>query len=441
VARHDALTGLPNRRVFSAELQAALSRAQSGTTPYSVLLVGLDQFKQVNDLHGYPVGDLVLCEITRRLRKMVANGDTVARLGSDEFAIIAAGQADRRAHLEHASNLAGRLLGAIRHPILVGDLKVEVGASIGISSCEADSTDAPSLLHAADIAMYRAKRDARGTYRFFEQSMDEDLRSQASLEADLKQAVVEEQIRPYYQPLVRIQSNRIHGFEALARWQHQERGFVPPDLFIPLVEQLGLMTCFTSSIVRRACRDAKHWPEDIRLSVNIPPSELKDPLLAQRLLAILAEEGFAPSRFGVEITESALVSDIETAKSTLTTLRGLGVKISLDDFGTGYSSLYHLRELKIDKVKIDRSFVQSMQDNPESEKIVDAILGLAKNLNLLTVAEGIENSAVLMRLRAKGCDVGQGYYFGKAMTADSARDLLAETMSTRMLLKEIPRAA
>ena len=441
LGRHDALTGLPNRRVFSAELQIALGRAQKGTAPYSVLLVGLDQFKQVNDLQGRQVGDMVLCEVARRLQEVVGNKGTVARTGGDEFAIIAASAAEQQASMVAARDLASRVLGAIRLPILVGERSIEIGASIGIAPCQADSTDAGSLLHAADIAMQRAKRDGRGMFRFFEQSMDDDLRAKGSLEADLKRAVAEERIKPYYQPLVEIRNNRICGFEALARWEHPGRGFVPPDLFIPVVEQLGLMTDLTASVLRQACRDAKHWPEDIRLSVNISPSELKDPLLPSRLLAILAQESFAPARLDVEITETALVSDITTAKSILTTLQSLGMKVCLDDFGTGYSSLYHLRELKFDKLKIDRSFVQSMRDNPESEKIVDAILGLTKNLNLPTVAEGIEDLAVLLRLAAKGCEFGQGYYFGKAMTADSATDMLTERTVIQRTITEAQQAA
>jgi predicted signal transduction protein with EAL and GGDEF domain len=201
------------------------------------------------------------------------------------------------------------------------------------------------------------------------------------------------------------------------------------------------MTDLTSSVLRQVCRDTKHWPQDIRLSVNISPSELKDPLLPSRLLAILAQESFAPARLDVEITETALVSDIGMAKSILTTLQNSGIKVCLDDFGTGYSSLYHLRELKFDKVKIDRSFVQSMRNNPESEKIVDAILGLTKNLNLPTVAEGIEDLAVLLQLAAKGCEFGQGYYFGKAMTAESAKDMLIERTIIQRRITEAQRAA
>jgi diguanylate cyclase (GGDEF)-like protein len=440
LSRYDALTGLPNRRVFSADLQAVLDHAQSGAVPYFVLLVGLDHFKQVNDLHGHAVGDLVLCEVARRLEAIVQRRGGAARLGGDEFAIFAKSDAQQQTLLE-ASAMATKVLGAIGVPILVGGKRIEIGASIGIAPCRTDGADAGHLLRAADIAMYRVKRDARGTFRFFEQTMEDDLRAQGSLEADLKRAVAEGKIQPHYQPLIELRNNRICGFEALARWEHPERGSVPPNLFIPLIEQLGLMSQFTSSILGQACRDAKHWPDNVRLSVNISPSELKDPLLPNRILAILALETFPCARLEVEITETALLSNIETARSILTTLQSSGINVSLDDFGTGYASLSHLRELKFDKIKIDQSFVQSMQTDPESEKIVDAILGLTKNLKLQTVAEGIEDAATLLRLAAKGCEFGQGYYFGKATNAAGVRDILMERTIIQQRITEAQAAA
>jgi EAL domain-containing protein (putative c-di-GMP-specific phosphodiesterase class I) len=254
--------------------------------------------------------------------------------------------------------------------------------------------------------------------------MDQELHAQAQLESDLKSAVSEGKIQPYYQPLIDMQDKHIYGFEMLARWQHPERGFVPPDIFIPLAEQLGLIPDLTWSMLRQACRDSRQWPDHILLSINISPNQLKEPALPAQLLAILTQENFPPSRLEIEITETALVSDIETAKMILTALQSVGIKISLDDFGTGYSSLYHLRELRFDKIKIDRSFVQSMEDNRESEKIVDAILSLAKSLGLPTVAEGIENTDVVRHLVDMGCEFGQGYYFGKAMTAQDAARML-----------------
>ena len=424
LARHDALTGLPNRRVFTAELQSALCIAQSGSAAYSVLLIDVDEFKKINDLQGHQAGDLVLCEVARRLEAAMRKHDTVARLGGDEFAIIAAAELDPQEHLEAAESLATRLLETIRQPIHLANGKLQIGASIGIAYCRADAVDVGSLLHAADVAMYRAKKEGRCTFRFFDQSMDDELRAQELIENDLIEAINTQKIHPHYQPLVDLGQNRIRGFEALARWEHPERGFIPPDVFIPLVEQLGLMTELTVSILRQACRDAKSWPDYIRISVNFSPSEMKDLTLPNRILAILAQEGVAPTRLEVEITESALVSDMDAAKEILATLQGYGITICLDDFGTGYSSLYHLRELKFDKLKIDRSFIQAMHQNPETEMIVDAILGLTHNMNLPTVAEGIENLALQELLISKGCEFGQGYHFGKAMSGDSVLDFL-----------------
>ncbi|MDR3473461.1 MAG: EAL domain-containing protein [Devosia sp.] len=423
LARHDALTGLPNRRVFSAELQTALAHVQAGSGNCSVFSVDLDRFKQVNDLQGHPVGDLVLCEVALRLRKAVRDGDTVARLGGDEFAIIT--PTGTQGHPELEIRLAQRLIDLLCAPMQFGATQVEIGASVGIASAPANGTDADDLLRAADIALYRAKNDGRSTFRFFEQSMDQELRAQAALEADLRRAVSEGAIKAHYQPLVDINENRIYGFEVLARWEHPERGWVPPATFIPLAERLGLMAALTASLLHQACRDALQWDASIILSVNISAVQLRDAALPTQLLTILNEEGFPPSRLEIEITETALVSDLETARQVLSALQSIGIKVSLDDFGTGYSSLYHLREIKFDKVKIDRSFVESMEENSESLKIVDSILSLAKSIGLPAVAEGIENQQVLQRLTDRGCEFGQGYLFGKAMTAEKATEALA----------------
>ena len=428
LARHDSLTGLPNRRVFSADLETALARAQKGNCCYALLLIDLDDFKKVNDIQGHQAGDVVLCEVAHRLEQAVRKNDTLARLGGDEFAIITQGETDLQEHLEQTKRLAARLLGIIRQPIEIGDTKAEIGASIGISSFHTGISDVTSLLRAADIAMYRAKQSGRFTFRFFEQSMDDEMRERESLERDVARAIADGSIRPHYQPLVDIGRQRIRGFEALARWNHPVRGPVPPDQFIPIIEQLGLTTELSSSILRQACRDARNWPDEICVAINVSPIELQDETLPARFALILHEEKMAAHRLEVEITESALVSDLAAAKAILTALQAQGVTISLDDFGTGYSSLYHLRELKFDKVKIDRSFVQAMRGNAESEKIIDAILGLTSSLHLPTVAEGIEDLTTLRMLMAKGCTLGQGYYFGKPMPATEASALLAHGM-------------
>jgi diguanylate cyclase (GGDEF)-like protein len=422
-ARHDPLTGLPNRRLFSAELQTGLMRAQHGPSAYAIMLIDLDNFKQINDLQGHAVGDLVLCEVAARLSGVMRKTDTVARLGGDEFAIIAEIPLDNP---DWTVRLAGRILSAIREPIRVGDGSIEISASIGVAYCPVDGKDADALLHAADIAMYRAKHDGRNAFRFFEQGMDDELRAQAALEADLRQAIADGEIKPQYQPLIDMGDQHIYGFEVLARWQHPTRGSVAPDTFIPMAEQLGLISELTTSILTQACREALPWGPDVLISVNISPLQLKDATLPTQILSILNRENFPPSRLELEVTETALVNDIGTAKQILTALQSIGIKIALDDFGTGYSSLYHLRELSFDKVKIDRSFVQSMQENGESGKIIDAILSLAKSMRMPTVAEGIENAEVLQLLIDKGCEFGQGYLIGKAMTALKVVDLLAD---------------
>jgi diguanylate cyclase (GGDEF)-like protein/PAS domain S-box-containing protein len=420
-AEHDALTGLANRRRFYEHLEERLAQSDRGSARCAVLLIDLDRFKPVNDAFGHTAGDAVLCEIASRLQAVVRKGDIVARLGGDEFAICTDG---RGAIEQAASRLATRIIAAAKKPIMVGEIAIEVGASVGIAQCPADGQSAEALLHAADVAMYRGKREGRGTFRFFEHRMDAEIREQAALEADLRRAVAGGEIVPYYQPLMSLSDNRLLGFEVLARWNHPERGFIPPDQFIPLAEKLGLISELTFHLLRIAGRDAKNWPPSLTLSLNISPVQLNDSMLPLQLLAVVNEVGFPPGRLEIEITENALVSDLESAKAILTSFQNLGMKVALDDFGTGYSSLHHLRELRFDKIKIDRSFVQSMRSNPESMKIVNAILGLAKSLDLPTTAEGIESADVLEDVVEGGAEFGQGYYFGRAVPATDVAALI-----------------
>jgi diguanylate cyclase (GGDEF)-like protein len=430
LARHDALTGLPNRRVFAGDLEAALATSRLGELRTSVLMIDLDRFKPVNDLYGHGAGDTVLCEVARRVRDIVRKGDTIARLGGDEFAVVC--QEEQDSFPKGTVALTQRVLGTLAMPIRVGDGMVEIGASIGIASSpaagaeDAEAADPEEIMRAADIAMYDAKRAGRGTYRFFERSMDAELRSRATLEADLRAAILEGRIEPYYQPLVTIPGGVLYGFEVLARWHHSGLGMVSPDVFIPLAEQMGLIAELTWSILRQSCRQAVTWPAHIRLSVNISPIHLKDATMPMKLLAILNQEHFEPSRLEIEVTETALVSDIEGAKLILASLQSVGIKVALDDFGTGYSSLYHLRELKFDKVKIDRSFVQSIEKDQQSRQIVEAIISLARNLELPTIAEGVEDQGIVDHLTGKGCEFAQGYHFGRPMTGSQASELLKE---------------
>ena len=380
----------------------------------------------MNDLHGHPAGDLVLCEVANRLTDIVRKTDTLSRIGGDEFAIVCNLEARTPQTSEEVVLFAERVLGAIRTPISIGESQVEVDASIGIAFGPSDGADAEAVLRAADIAMYRAKRVGRGIFRFYEPSMDEELRTRAGLEADLRRAVAGGEIEPYYQPLVDLSSGRTVGFEVLARWNHGEKGSIPPSVFIPVIEHLGLVGEFTWGLLRRACLDASDWPTNLQLSVNVSPTQLTNPTFPARLLSVLYGTGFSPKRLEIEITETALLTDLEKVKGILVSVQNLGVKVALDDFGTGYSSLNHLRELKLDKIKIDRSFIQSIRENPESRKIVNGILGMAKSLNLPTTAEGIEDADLRVRMTALGCEIGQGYFFSQAMPAAAVPAWLRE---------------
>ncbi len=425
LARHDALTGLPNRRVFTEALEKAVARADRRTSQYAVLSIDLDRFKPVNDVYGHATGDAVLCEIADRLREIVRKGDTAARFGGDEFAVIVAISPTEDPR-EVVSHLAGRIIDRIQEPMDLLEKHIEVGASVGAALCPADGADPETLLRAADMAMYRAKQDGRGRHCFFEQSMETELLARTGLEDDVRQAVTNEAIQPHYQPLVKLADNHLVGFEILARWHHPTRGEVEPAVFIPVVEKLGLIGELTYSLLRRACLDARNWPPEITISLNISPVHFGDPLLPVKFLAILSETGFPPTRLEVEVTETALIDDLAAARATLEALRNIGVKVSLDDFGTGYSNLYYLRELPFDKIKIDRSFVTAMSADAEQSKIVHSVLELAKSLGMPTIAEGVEHQQTVRELTKAGAEYGQGFYFGKALPADAADRLVRE---------------
>ena len=421
LARYDPLTGLANRRVFLDDLRAAIEARGQGSGVFAVFVLDLDRFKPVNDAHGHATGDQVLCEVAERLRLCLGEEGLVARLGGDEFAALVRIAGPSGEMTDGMIRLANQILCAVAEPIAVDEMAIEVGVSIGASVYPMDGDDPETLIQNADLAMYRAKRDGRATFQFFEAEMEREVKARAALEADLRRAIANEEIRPYYQPIVALGDGRLTGFEILARWLHPDGAVVPPDAFIPLAEETGLIAEMTFTLLRRACRDSADWPAGIGLSLNVSPVQLKDPHLATRLLAILSACRFPPDRLEIEITETALIEDLATAKSVLSALQGLGIRIVLDDFGTGYSSLCHLREFSLDKIKIDRSFVQSLMRNPDSEKILTAILGLGTSLGLPTTAEGIEDIDTVRRMAANGCELGQGYYFAEAMPAPEAR--------------------
>jgi diguanylate cyclase (GGDEF)-like protein len=415
MARHDALTGLPNRVFFAEAIADNIVR----NAPCAILQIGLDRFKAVNEFHGHEAGDEVLREVARRLRASTRSGAVVARLGGDAFAVIvetaAAGETERA--------IGRRLIQAVQKPIASSHGSVTLGCSIGMARFPPDGLEVEGLLRAADLAMDAAKRKDRGSLCEFEPGMDEEVRSRLALEADLRQAIEAGEIRPYYQPVVRLQDATLVGFEILARWQHARRGMVMPDSFISLAESTGLIGEMTYSLLRRAAKDAASWPDHLYLALNISPIHLKKADLADDILSILRQTGFAARRLEVEITESALVSSMDVAKRSLLSLQRAGVGVALDDFGTGYSSLVHLRQLPLNKVKIDRSFVSHSLEDAENGKIVAAIVGLGKSLGIATTAEGIETKDVALSLAALGCDYGQGYFFAAPMTPDAVTKL------------------
>ena len=420
IARHDALTGLANRRLF---LEAVEHRQkEAGSAPLSaILLIDLDRFKPVNDLYGHAAGNAVLCEVAERLRAFVPRQGTAARLGGDEFAVLL--------QLESGSDgltrLADQMIASLSAPVMWKGNELKVGATIGITFVTSEHADPDAALHAADLAMYQGKKDGRGVYRVFKSAMDEELRARAQLEIELRAAVQNGEIEPFYQPVVALPGRELVGVEVLARWNHPTRGLLPPAQFIAIAEETGCITDLSYSLIKRACLDARSWPAHLTLAVNIAPQQFMDVWLSERILAILVETGFPPHRLEVEITESALVHDLEATRKTLTSLQNLGVRIALDDFGTGYSSLYHLRELKFDKLKIDRSYVDSVTMSDERAKLVDAIIKLGSSLGLVTTAEGIETEASSTWLSDQGCEFGQGYLFGKPMPKSEMDQVIA----------------
>lgn len=420
IARHDVLTGLANRRLFLESVEA--ERAAAGPVPTrAVLLLDLDRFKPVNDIYGHAAGNAVLCAVAERLRRIIPAGGVAARLGGDEFAVLVPldGGSDGLVRLAQA------IIAAIGEPVLWCGNALKVGGTVGIALIEPEMADADAVLHAADLAMYQGKKDGRGTYRVFKSAMDLELRARAQLESELRDAIQRGEIEPFYQPVVALPEKTLIGVEVLARWRHPVRGLLTPGHFIAIAEETGMIADLSYRLLREACLDARDWPSHLLLAVNISPQQFQDRWLCERVLAILTETGFPPSRLEVEITESALVQDLEAARTTLTSLQNLGVRIALDDFGTGYSSLYHLRELKFDKLKIDRSYVDTITMSDERAKLVDAIIKLSASLGLVTTAEGIETDASVDWLSGQGCDFGQGYLFGAPMPKAEMTALLA----------------
>ncbi|UQR60640.1 bifunctional diguanylate cyclase/phosphodiesterase [Bradyrhizobium sp. C-145] len=419
MARHDALTSLPNRVLFHEQLEQGLRRTNSGDQ-LAVLCLDLDHFKDINDSLGHPIGDALLKEVGRRLKTTVGEHDTVARLGGDEFAVVQIGRSEETA----ARSLAGRLVEVISAPYEIDDHQIVIGVSIGIALAPQDGNNPDELLKNADLALYRAKADGRGTYRFFETGMDARAQARRLLEMDLRAALQRDEFEVYYQPIRDVASGRVVAFEALLRWNHPQRGLIAPISFIPLAEETGLIVQLGEFVLRSACTDAATWPDDVDVAVNLSPVQFKSPNLIASVTEALAASGLDARRLELEITESVLLQNSEATLTTLHELRAMGVRISLDDFGTGYSSLSYLRSFPFDKIKIDRSFVSELATREDSMAIIRAVTGLGRSLGIVTTAEGVENDAQLELLRREGCTQAQGYLFSKPRPASDVAMML-----------------
>jgi diguanylate cyclase (GGDEF)-like protein len=413
LAHTDPLTGLANRRELETMVKASVGAPPGAEEVHALLMMDLNGFKKVNDIFGHPEGDEVLMAIASRLRDATRERDVVARLGGDEFAVLA----EHLSGPEGATNVAIRMLKVFDAPVVCGDRQHRIGAGIGVALIPRDGASAEEVLRKADIALYRAKSEPHSAVRFFEEDMDRHVRERDAIERDLAAAIGTAALRPWYQPIIDLKTGAVIEFEALARWSHPVHGDVPPDRFIPIAENCGLIRELSDWLLRCAAADARGWPADIMLSFNISPTQLKDRTLGLRILSILGEVGLSPRRLEIEVTESAIVRDLEAAQEVLSSLRDAGIRIALDDFGTGYSSLYHLRNFKLDKIKIDRSFIRAMGTEAESAAIVRALTGLGNGLGLTITAEGIEGREECETLLQQGCQQGQGFLFSKAVPA------------------------
>jgi diguanylate cyclase (GGDEF)-like protein/PAS domain S-box-containing protein len=410
MAQHDSLTGLPNRNLLRQQMDDILLHTRRGAEKAAVLVLGLDNFKAVNDTLGHGIGDKLLRGVAKRLRSTLREEDILARLNSDEFAIVQSGVA----RPEDAVLLARRLLEAIGDPYLLDGHSVVIGASIGIAVSPGDGEESEKLLKNADMALSRAKNDFRGTFSFFEAEMDARAQTRRKIEIDLRDAIQNDVLRPYYQPLVDLSTGRITGCEALVRWPHAERGMISPAEFIPVAEETGLINALGGLMLQRACMDAAQWPDDVRVAVNLSPLQFRVGNLLSVVMDALKQSGLPARRLELEITETLLLEKSSQVLATLHALRSLGVRISMDDFGTGYSSLSYLRSFPFDKIKIDQSFVRDLGSNRDAQAIVRSIISLGMGLGVTITAEGVETEAEFSCLRDEGCHEGQGYLFSHA---------------------------
>ncbi len=425
MAETDPLTGCLNRRAISPITDDLRLACSARGEQIAMIMVDLDNFKRLNDCNGHAAGDAVLRECTQRMRGLLPKHALLARLGGDEFACVIPFDPARP---EFADRIAAQLIDLVRAPIEVSGIKLEgLSASVGIARSDYDSgkpNDAQQLMHMADIAMYHAKKAGKNRYYWFEAQMESELRFRSELEAGIRNGIGFGEFVPFYEQQVDLETGMITGFEMLARWQSPELGLIGPDIFIPIAEEIGVIGDLSECVIRQALQDAKSWDSSLTLSVNISPIQLRDPWFSQKLLRILVEANFPPSRLEIEITESCLHENIGLVRSLITSLKNQGITISLDDFGTGYSSLSQLRSLPFDRIKIDRSFIATLSNNADSLTIVQAITALGTGLGLPIAAEGVENREVMEDLRKLGEFKAQGYLYGRPACGREIEELL-----------------
>jgi diguanylate cyclase (GGDEF)-like protein len=421
-ASTDPLTGFLNRRAFSQAASELLAIGQRRREKMAMLVVDLDGFKHVNEVHGHLTGDNLLRCAAETIERVAPKGALTARIGGDEFA--AAFLFDPADPAE-VGRIADCLVDRLGSPFNLAGVHTHISASVGVARSSADCCTVESLTRRADIAMSAAKKLGRGRFVWFDASMERELEARNAIEAGLRSGIPKGEIVPWFEPQIDLVTQSLHGFEMLARWDHPERGIVSPEEFIPVAEEAGLIGDLSLAVLSRAFIEARAWDASLSLSVNISPVQLKDPWLAQKITKLLVETGFPPERLEIEITESSLFENLGLAQAIVSSLRNQGIRLALDDFGTGYSSLAHLRALPFERIKIDRSFIQSINDNPDSTAIVTAITRLAESLKLAVTAEGIEDEAIEARLRSIGRYTGQGWLFGRPMPASEVRNLLA----------------
>lgn len=423
LAARDPLTGFLNRRSLYEDGAALYVQAERRNKALAVLMIDLDHFKTINDMHGHATGDGLLQLVSEEIAHAMPNVALMARLGGDEFACAFLFDPS---HPDTVERIVERLVSRIAQPFVSDGLQLHISASIGVARSNANCRSIDALVRCADIAMYAAKNAGRNRYAWFDQSMERELKARNELEVGLRTAIPREEIVPYFEQQIDLTTGRLFGFEVLARWVHPARGIIGPEKFIPIAEETGLIGELSLSIMRQAFLAARDWDAGLTLSINISPMQLKDPWIAQKIVKVLTETGFPASRLELEITEVALFDNLALAQSIVGSLKNQGIRIALDDFGTGFSSLAHLRALPFDRIKIDCSFVGSVNANPESAAIVNAIIRLGESLNMPITAEGIEDLGIEERLRAMGCSKGQGYFYGRPLSISNARRLLAE---------------